>query len=131
MSLDWDLTKIENSENICWKKDDDGQEYMNPCTESLIWMTMAIGIGKITEENAADVYARISMWEDLFDTMMSKFENGKRIAVPITAQDVVDHIGLRTNVGKETEASFRKRVADNYFRECRARFKSDIKEKVN
>ena len=36
MSLDWNLTKIKNSDTICWEKDENDNDKLNPVTESLI-----------------------------------------------------------------------------------------------
>ena len=131
MSLNWDLTKIKNYEELCWKKDEDDTVRLNVVTDSLIWLTMAIGIGKITEENAPEVYGRIAAYEKLFGSFMIQFDNNGKQRVYITPEDVNNHIGLSTNVSKETEASFRKRIVDNFMREQKQKFKYAVEEEVN
>ena len=42
MALTWDLTKINDYENVCWNRDDEGNTTLNPATESLIWLSMGI-----------------------------------------------------------------------------------------
>lgn len=131
MSLDWDLTKIKNCKEVCWEKDENGNDKLNPVTESLIWLTMGIGIGSITEDNESDFYCRVVMYEKLFGTMLSYWKDSKKISVPITPEDVHSHIGLRTNVSKDTDASFRKRIVENFMREQKQKFKYAVEEEVN
>lgn len=126
MSLNWDLTKIKNYEELCWEKNEDDTVRLNPVTDSLIWISMAIGIGKFTEEMAPEIYARISMYEKLFGAMMCKFGDNGKESVYLTPEDVNDHIGLSTNVSKDTMASFRKRIADNFIREQMFKFRNHI-----
>lgn len=123
MSLDWNLTKIKNYKEVCWQKNEDDTDRLNPVTDSLIWLTMGIGIGNITEDNASEVYCRIAMYEKLFGTMLSYWKDSKKVSVPITPEDVHNHIGLFTNVSKETDAAWRKRIIQNFMREQGNKYK--------
>ena len=131
MSLDWNLTKIENREEVCWEKDENGNDKLNPVTESLIWLTMGIGMGSITEENEFAFYSRIAVYEKLFGTILSYWKDTKRVEVPITPADIHQHIGLTTNVSKESDASFRKRIVENFTREQKRKFDFEISELEN
>jgi hypothetical protein len=131
MSLDWNLTKIKNSDTICWEKDENDNDKLNPVTESLIWLTMGVGYGSITEDNASDFYSRVAMYEKLFGTMLSYWKDSEKISVPITPEDVNNHIGLSTNVSKDTDASFRKRIVENFIREHKRKFDYAVKENIN
>lgn len=122
MSLDWNLTKINNNTEVCWEKNEDGTDKLNPVTESLIWLTMGIGMGSITEDNQSDFYCRVAMYEKLFGTMLSYWKDSKKVSVPITPEDINNHIGLTTNVSKDTDASFRKRIVENFIREQKRKF---------
>lgn len=122
MSLDWNLTKINNNTEVCWEKNEDGTDKLNPVTESLIWLTMGIGMGSITEDNQSDFYCRVAMYEKLFGTMLSYWKDSKKVSVPITPEDIHNHIGLTTNVSKDTDASFRKRIVENFIREQKRNF---------
>lgn len=122
MSLDWNLTKINNNIEVCWEKNEDGTDKLNPVTESLIWLTMGIGMGSITEDNQSDFYCRVAMYEKLFGTMLSYWKDSKKVSVPITPEDINNHIGLTTNVSKDTDASFRKRIVENFVREQKRKF---------
>lgn len=122
MSLDWNLTKISNNVEVCWEKNEDGTDKLNPVTESLIWLTMGIGMGSITEDNQSDFYCRVVMYEKLFGTMLSYWKDSKKVSVPITPEDIHNHVGLTTNVSKDTDASFRKRIVENFIREQKRNF---------
>ena len=57
MALQWNVEKIDNYKEVCWIGEGD-ERRMNPVTEGLIFNSMAIGIGSITADNAAEVFAR-------------------------------------------------------------------------
>ena len=94
MSLNWDLTKIENHNNFCWHKvpknhkptftdvireDDDGSKVaLNGVTQCLIYVTVAIGIGEITQKNYKEFAKRLELWQDSIGAMLV---GDKRITV--------------------------------------------------
>lgn len=90
MSLDWNVSHVLRHEQMCYR--DDGS--LNPITEALIWKTLSVGIGEITEANAAEFIARLAIIEAIDGFVI--FEEGK--GRPISEEEVVAHIGLRTNV---------------------------------
>lgn len=90
MSLDYTLSNIENWSEVCL--DDDGS--LRPVTEVLIFTTMSVGIGEITEANVTEWIARLAITEAI---------DGGSIIAPdgqrsITEDEVIAHIGLSTNV---------------------------------
>lgn len=110
MSLNWDLTKIKDYKKVCWN----GNE-MNPRTNTLIMMTMVIGIGEITEANAPEVFARLSFYETLRGAMMGRTLKRGYKPAPFTFEHVRAHIGLSTNVfPKISEAKFLSNVGGNF-----------------
>lgn len=123
MSLNFDLTGIEDYENRCWVTATEdapmsgvskGDRVLNPVTNRIVWATMAVGIGSITEETERDFYARVRIWDAYHG-----FSKDERI----TPQQVRDHIGLRTNVTRETDLQWVKRVfVENSLREGRYQF---------
>lgn len=95
MALNWNVEKIDNYETVCWigeKGSDDRR--MNPVTEALIFNSMAIDIGLITDDNAAEVFARTRILESINGGMLIK--DGKESK--ITIEDIKAHVGLSTNV---------------------------------
>lgn len=123
MALTWDVTKIENHEEVTtWVPDHDdpngrykaGDRMWHPVTEALVMASLDTGIGTITAENAGEVFARITLVERLYGPRLIRAEvDGVRPrgeAAFITREEVAAHIGLRTNVGAmESRASFLKR----------------------
>jgi hypothetical protein len=122
MSLNWNLEKIENNKELCWTPqipspsdgvkpedlDENGQiVMMNPVTNALIWATISVKLGKITEENAAEFYSRLTFTQRVNGgAFLYDYKDGERSEYWITPQDVRDHIGLTCNVSDETRAKF-------------------------
>jgi hypothetical protein len=83
---------------------------LNPVTEALIWHTMGVGIGTISEANCGEFYGRVKLVETLHGPSLYG-PDGPR---PITAEDVTAHIGLSTNVSKTSRAEFYKHHVASY-----------------
>ena len=114
MSLDWDLTKIKNRQETCWITgiNDDGKSdrVFNPITNGLIWYTLALGMGEITEKNCEEFYRRMVMHDKMSGTLLQK---GGAPAY-ISFAEIKQHIGLHTNVWpKETDIQFFKKMMKN------------------
>lgn len=114
MALNYDLTKIADQDAL-WIGDDDDAP-MNPVTNALIHATMAIGMPTITAENVTEVWARISVWQDILGAMLV---GPGGIDQFVTPDDVRAHIGLKTNASALTNAKF----DNNAIKELRAQAK--------
>ena len=57
MSLNWTIEQVRNWQEV--RKN----VVLNNAVDSMIWMTMAIGINEITDENREEVYLRIKLME--------------------------------------------------------------------
>lgn len=108
MPLNFNLGDIEN-----WKELLDSEGKSKQLTETLIWLTMTVGLQKITHQNWQDFYLRVYIYEKVFDPFL-RDKNGKR---PITPEDVQRHIGLKTNSGSMSYPQFLKKVYDRASRE--------------
>jgi hypothetical protein len=123
MSLNWSLEDIKDCDDICWiddpESDDPDSKRMNPVTDSLIWHTMAVGIGNITEANVDEFYWRSKFYTGLFGGMIRSYneDTGNWENRDYTATEIRDHIGLSTNVSYESEAKWRNRMVKNFKRE--------------
>jgi hypothetical protein len=126
MSLNWDITRIKDKDSVCWKiatADDSyrqikqGEQYLNPVTEALIFRTMIVGIGEITERNAGNFYCR-SRLLDAFGSHPLSQPTAAGVSEPrgFTIDEVRAHIGLRTNVIDENETAWRKRIVGDQMR---------------
>jgi len=110
MSLDWNLTKIQDYQSACWVGEGEDKR-LNPVTEALIFSCILVGIGEITKQNAQEWYVRVHACEHASGAVLRTVEGGARF---ITPADVQAHIGLSTNVfPKVTDAVFAKNLWRN------------------
>ena len=100
MSLTVDTRGVKNHKKVCYvgSKETNNLDYTES-TKYLAWVSMAIGIGKITNENYHKVYFRHAFLCQV---------NGNEC--PITLQDVKNNIGLETNVSSETKGKWKNRI---------------------
>lgn len=121
MSLNYELGKIKDWKTVTRataEHDDPGRGYkkgdeiMSPVTNTLIWCTLGIGMGEITEENVYEFYGRLRIQEALNGAYLRYHEEGGGIRDEyITLEQVKAHIGLTTNVfPKRTHSEFLKQV---------------------
>ncbi len=108
MSLDWNASKVADYETL--HSTDEGWAV----TQALVFGSIGTGMGTITEENAAEVFARIALIERLHGAFLQSSEG----PVNITLDDVKRRVGLSTNVfGTEPRAKFLKRQAGSFLDE--------------
>jgi len=117
MSLNWSIEKCADRDAITAE----GLEWAK--TESLIFFTMAAGLpSTITEDSAADWYARISTYEALNGAFCySEVVDGEPVWSPFTPADIASRVGLSTNGHygrKEAWSTWLKRVTQ--YREVEA-----------
>ena len=111
MSLNWDISKVKNFKKLCWNKD----ESLAAKTEGLLFATMYIGIGHISEKNCEEFFERLTTLEYLTRPMLWKTDRrfkGGRANDPYTLEDVRRHIGLSTNASHISASKWRRKVAD-------------------
>ena len=136
MSLNWNLTQIENSDTLCWipSTEEKGKVQMHGVTEVLIWSTMLVGFSKITEKNYKDFHRRLKEWEVLQGGMLMFWEKDKKTPsnrMP-TLQEVQAHIGLTTNASTKTNrqwtANLGTQVKEEASRQIRLEAKKEMVE---
>jgi len=77
----------------------DAEGNIKPMTDNMIWFTLWVNMGEITEENAEEFFVRLQL----------NFHMTKLTEMKVTLQDVKDHIGLKTNVPEKTWNEFIKK----------------------
>lgn len=126
MSLTWSVTDIKDWETVTripvYTTGEPEPDYrLSPITHALIFGTMAVGIGHISEKDAPEFYARLALYERMngsFTTVPDPKDPSNRVNYYITPEDVQRHIGLRTNVfPKETRTKWYKRILDSAMRD--------------
>lgn len=115
MSLDWNIGKVKEFEGL-WVKDTDphakpDDKKLGAVTESLIWTTLGIDLGTITDANAEEFYLRTLIYHKVVGPPMHKLVDGNLVPIPFTLDDIKRHIGLKTNVGNGTRAKFLRNMA--------------------
>jgi hypothetical protein len=114
MGLSWDISKIANRETVCKTKD--GK--LNPTTDTLIWVTMFVGMPRITEANVEEFATRADVYERLFGAFRATVEVDSTVKdLYITADDVKRHVGLSTNASEMTAAKFKRHVMDRFWKD--------------
>lgn len=119
MSLDFGLGGIKNYKELCWTDAEAGGKQLTGLTHALIWDTMTVGLGEITEKNLDEWMYRLCIMGRVCPREMK-----------ITRQDLVNHIGLRTNASTFTRAAFKKRAMDMLDGEARRHVERSKKETV-
>jgi hypothetical protein len=95
----------------------DENDYMYPDTQSIIFTTMSVGLGEITEKNWLEFYARMNIIERLGGY------------TPIPPERVKEHIGLSTNVSNETRNQWMKRWFEYEFSDITRKASRELCEK--
>ena len=139
MSLNWSISRIEDYDNFCWQrhrepiegherleemvgtqgwnwsKDNTYVYRLNPTTDALIWGSMSIGMGSITQANHEEVYLRYEMLRRIHGANRWTWdkETGTRVELPFTLEDIKRHIGLGTNVSLDSKAKFKNHLMRN------------------
>lgn len=136
MSLDWNIGKVPNKEKTCYIGDDPQTKTLSPVTESIIWRSMSLDLGEITEKNIHEWLFRTRYYSRLFGKPLTKTvgrcrncrfteeeiksgaggscehtdyeEYGE--SFDFTAEDLKAHVGLYTNVRTLSRAGFLKKM---------------------
>jgi len=78
MSLDWDISNCKNYEEITMNQEVEGDK-----TEQIVWSSLVIKLGDITEDNWYEWYARYAIWNRVlcFDNDMEPADFHRRIGM--------------------------------------------------
>jgi hypothetical protein len=118
MALHWNIENVKDSDSLKVQEgtDSDGALLyrLHHKTEALIFACISVGIGTITEDNAAEFYARIRIIEGARGAMcygpIPEGHTGRPPEDPFTIGDIRRHIGLGTNVSYETREQWAQRM---------------------
>lgn len=114
MALNYELGSIKNYKFVCYIGEEGSDERrMNPVTETLIFGTMAVGLGGITDKNVDEFAARFRVMEKIHGAFLYKFNEDVREDWFLSDEDFIAHIGLACNVTNETRAKWASRIFVN------------------
>ena len=111
MSLNFDVSKIANHTVVTTSPFD--EKKWHTVTEALVWASMAIELGEITEANVDKFYRRLALWQKAFGPWL-RFNDAE---IYLTLEDVKLHIGLTTNVSNSTDKAFATKLVEAMARE--------------
>lgn len=98
MALHYDFTNVEGIDELHEREDERG------ISHSLVWATIAVGIGLLNEGNLEEFYIRLK-WLERDGAFMSS----KQGPMYFTLEMLRNRIGLQTNAGYETRSAWVKR----------------------
>jgi hypothetical protein len=113
MALNWDLRDIANHKEVCWLGEGE-ERRLNPITDALIWYTLALDIGDLSDANLDEFVFRMRTYDRLFRPLLIGPDREDR---RLTYAEVKAHVGLRTNVSQVTRSKWMKRMVENFSRE--------------
>lgn len=120
MALTADYREIKHYKRKCYHEVA-GEKYLHPITQCLVFATIYVQMGEITEKNYQSFFVRLSMWQQAFGPMCEvrdrRHKSGWRNHL-ITLDDVRNHIGLVTNVLTKSDASFNRHLVKVMRREA-------------
>jgi hypothetical protein len=105
MSLNSDFSKCKNPDSV-W----DEKDQMRPIPNAIVYLTMLIDMGEITEKNAPEFYDRVAMYEKILGPLLHMATDDGMVDLPITADNIRGLIGLSTNVSTKSRKHFLSRL---------------------
>ena len=107
MALSWDITQCKNMDSLTVEETGEWA-----VTNALIWLTMAVDMGKISDTNIGEFYARTKVWEAVTGAMITKHNKDTDTLEDyfLTFADIHKRIGLVTNVSNVTTTNWFKRI---------------------
>ena len=107
MALTWDIGEVKHYKRLFTKKDEEGRTQLKQPYDMMIWLTMTIGISKITKKNYKKFFNRVRLVEQTKGAfLIQRIDGGKAKPRPIQLKDVERMIGLHTNASDLSRTKF-------------------------
>ena len=119
MALHFDFTKVENIDELHESEDERG------ISHSLVWATMAVGIGNLDEKNLEEFYIRLKYLE-----RDGAFMTSKEGPIYFTLEMLRKRLNMHTNAGWETRAAWLKRQSKYMLDKFQRDVAKEMKEEV-
>jgi hypothetical protein len=108
MALNWDVTGVENWEELFSKNEEDE---MTKIYERVLMFTLTIGVRNITDKNWKKFFDRVYMWERIKGANYYSDTENNRKEVYIKEEDVKRMIGLKTNASEFSKTEYLKKLS--------------------
>lgn len=127
MSLDWSLGCIEGFEQVCYYTDEEGKTRLHSITETLIYLTMYIGINDLSSnKNLLEFVKRVKIYEGVFGA----FRKIGNDPVYIKPEEILVHKGLKTNASPKSRSTFMRSIWTSLDREVKLVPKGEQKDEL-
>jgi hypothetical protein len=117
MALNYDLTEIKGYKRKIYStvKSASGetQYKMKDIPQTIVFLTMSVGMRTITEKNWMKFYNRTHIIETIYGSFFFETKRGKHVPRYITKDDIQSMIGLQTNASELSTKQFTKRFDDH------------------
>lgn len=104
MALNFECGGIKDWKTVCLTED--GKKW-TPKTEWIVFLTMFVGMGVITEKNYTEFYKRARIWSKVIGREDD-----------LTLSDIEAHIGLWTNASSMTKTQFKNKCFEVLWNEA-------------
>jgi hypothetical protein len=113
MALNYDLREIKGYKRRVYSrvKSESGetQYKMKSIPQTIVFLTMTVGMREITEKNWERFYNRAHLLETVHGSFYFVTKRGKLVPKYISKEDIKSMIGLKTNASELTSRQFMKR----------------------
>lgn len=115
------VPEMEVPAYMSYVREEDGKRYMmDPVLETIIFGTMSVGLGQLTEENMIDFMTRwiwVSRVSGISLPTPGRWTGEVWNQEPICLADLKKFVGIKTNVTDEPVTKWMKRIGTMYFQE--------------
>lgn len=122
MSLDFNTSKIQPLEN---GKDPvrDSQGHLTGLAQTVIFMSMFVDLGSITDTNVDEFHKRASIYEQTLGALR-KDKGGEDKY--LTREEIASFIGLTTNVTNKSYANWKRKMGQTLFERAEQAFNRSV-----
>lgn len=128
MSLNFDVSGIENYRELTTLEREDGRLEWHPITSAIVYLSLGVGLQRITKSNWKKWFARCRLHEKAFGPMLISRGERHEGELYITPEEVQAHIGLSTNVSDKTDAEWRKDFMQSWTTEIEWRILKEYRD---
>lgn len=107
MSLDFDTTNIDPDDRAYHFPADPGGS-MHHDLHVLIWMTIPVGINKVTEANVEEFWTRVDIWQRVIGSGFNRSTDDGLVPYVVSKEAVFAAVGLSTNASHKSKTTFLK-----------------------
>lgn len=111
MSLNWNIKDVRDYESL-WSEDRDGMQRLDGMVETMILLSVRVGINKITEDNWEEYAQRLIALDSVEGPFLHQKGDDGWEPRPFTPADVHRMIGLSTNCSPLTPTKFWKSIRE-------------------